>query len=219
MIRINVALEIKYRSSNIVLVRAALIAGVVAAVGYYCPIYFAELKDTEAQAIRASVEEKKAQLEKLKLDVKEVNNLQKRLGELKSRAARIRGLSAMRKQPVFFLDTLQQQHLERMWIANIAVADNAVTMKAYALDHAVIAEYVRRLKLLGMGADGADAGDLKDFVPPFMRAGGDLKTEVAQIETIAPIKLSDVKLIKSVSETQDNTLVQSFQLTFNTNLK
>jgi hypothetical protein len=81
----------------------------------------------------------------------------------------------------------------------------------------VIAEYARRLKVnIGSESEGV-AGDLKDFVPPFMQTES-IKKEVAQTESVQPIKISDVKLNKSTAGTKENVLVQSFDINFKANM-
>lgn len=218
MIRINVAAKIEYKSNQKELIRPLAVLAVFAACGWFGPAYYADLKNAEAQGIRSKIEEKTSQLEKLKVDMAEVRKLQARLGELKSRAAKIRSLSAGRKQPVFFLDTLQQQHLERMWLSEVTSDGTSVSLKGFALDHAVIAEYLRRLKLLGGGQYG-DASDLKEFVPPFLREEGTGREDATSAGAVAPLKLTDVKIVKSTSQTQEETLVQQFSITFNANVK
>jgi Tfp pilus assembly protein PilO len=218
VIRINVAPEIKYKSNSAELVRILAVVLVCCGIGYYVPVYYADLKNTEAQEIQARIEEKKGQLQKLKVDVEKVKSLQARLGELKSRADRIRSLSSGRKQPVLLLDTLQNQHLERMWFTGVGVNGNDVHLQGFALDHSIIAEYVRRLKInIGAQAEG-DAGDLKDFVPPFMQ-GDSVKDDVQRTESVMPIKISDVLLNKSTADTKENVLVQSFDIKFNANIR
>ena len=218
MIRINVAPEIKYRSESTELVKIIVPMILFASLGYYATIFYGDMKNAEAEDIRAKIEEKKVQLAKLKLDVDKVRALQARLAELRSRADRIRSLSAGRKQPVLLLDTLQGQHLERMWFSNLRVENESVTLDGYAFDHAVIAEYVRRLKLQ-VGDNGAGSADLKDFVPPFMQPQKSLQADVQQSQSVAPIKMTRVNLIKSTAETQDNVLVQTFRVTFRANTK
>lgn len=218
MIRINVASKIEYKSNQIEVLRPLVLLLVFCGLGYYLPIYYADLKNAEAEGIRAKINEKTSQLEKLKVDVEEVQKLQARLGELKTRAAKIRSLSAGRKQPVFFLDTLQQQHLERMWLSEVAYDGELVSVRGLALDHAVIAEYLRRLKLLGGGQDGSGS-DLKEFVPPFLREEPTAREEATGAAAVAPLRLSDVKIVKSTAQSQQETLIQQFSITLNANLK
>jgi hypothetical protein len=217
VIRINVALEFKYKSDSAVVLRIAAVVLVCCGIGYFSPSYYADMKMAEAAEIQARVEEKKGQLQKLKVDVEKVKSLQSRLAELKSRAERIRALSQGRKQPVLLLDTLQGQHLERMWFTGVSMKGKEIRLQGYALDHSVIAEYARRLKVnIGSESEGV-AGDLKDFVPPFMQTES-IKKEVAQTESVQPIKISDVKLNKSTAGTKENVLVQSFDINFKANM-
>jgi Tfp pilus assembly protein PilN len=220
MIRINVAPEIRYKSNSAELVRVALVVLVVCGIGYYIPIYYAGLREQETTELRTRIEEKQAQLGKLKVDVEKVKALQQRLGEVKSRAERIRSLSAGRKQPVLLLDTLQNQHLERMWFTSLSLKGDDVHVQGFALDHVVIAEYVRRLKVnVGGNAEG-EAGDLKDFVPPFMREGdAATKDAVGGSESVRPLKIGNVRLNGSKADTRENVLVQSFDVNFTTNAR
>jgi len=218
MIRINVATEIKYKSNSTELARIVSVVAVCCAIGYFAPSYYADIKNAEAQDIRARIEEKKSQLQKLKVDVDKVKALQSRLGELKSRAEKIRSLSRGRKQPVLLLDTLQGQHLERMWFTGVSLSGNDVRLNGFALDHSVIAEYVRRLKVsVGAQSDG-DAGDLKDFVPPFMQESG-VKEEISHTESVTPVRIIEVQLNKSTADTKENVLVQSFDVKFSANIR
>ena len=218
MIRINVAPEIALSYDPLALVKIAVPIVLLAALGFYATMYYSDMKTQEAEEIRAKLEEKKGQLAKLKLDVDKVKSLQARLQELKNRADRIRSLSAGRKQPVLLLDTLQAQHLERMWFGSLALDGEDATLEAFALDHAVIAEYVRRLKL-NLGEASSDSTALKDFVPPFMRQDTGVKAEVERTQSVSPLKLTNVTLIKSTAGTQDNVLVQTFKVTFKANTK
>jgi Tfp pilus assembly protein PilN len=220
MIRINVAPEIKYKSNSAELLRVALVVLVVCVIGYYVPTYYAGLKTAETSELSARIEEKKGQLEKLKVDVDKVKALQQRLGEVKSRAERIRSLSRGRKQPVLLLDTLQTQHLERMWFTSMSLEGNEARLQGFALDHVVIAEYVRRLKVNVGGNSEAEAGDLKEFVPPFMRDGeASAKDAVGDSESVMPIKVSDIRINGSKADKRENVLVQSFDVKFQTNMR
>lgn len=218
MIRINVALEIKHKSDSAILVGIAATVLFCCGIGYYAPSYYADMVTAEAQEKQTLIEEKKSQLQKLKVDVEKVKSLQERLAELKSRANRIRALSQGRKQPVLLLDVLQGQHLDRMWFTKLNMAGNNIRVQGYALDHAVIAEYVRRLKMNVNGQSEGDVNDLKDFIPHFMQ-GESISEEIARTESVFPITISDVKLSKSTADTKESVLVQSFDINFTANMR
>jgi Tfp pilus assembly protein PilN len=218
MIRINVASEIKYESNSAQLIPVLVVLMIACTIAYYIPVYYADLKTAQAEEIQTRITEKNEQLMKLKVDFDKVKALAVHLAELTNRADRIRSLSRGRKQPVLLLDTLQAQHLERMWFTFVGVKENEIQLNGFALDHSIIAEYAGRLKLTIGEQSNGPMGDLKDFVPPFMKDARP-KTEMALAESVTPVIISNVQLNKSLADTKENVLVQSFDIKFTANLK
>ena len=217
MIRINVAPETVIQASSAAILRSLFIAVVCLVVCYYLPQYYAETVSTGAAEFQQKTTDKKNQLARLKLDVSKAKSLQEKLAELKARASQIRALSNGRKQPVFILDKLQQNHLERMWFEGLKMQKGRVSISGIALDHTIISEYVRRLK--NMDADDElELSNIREFVPPFMKEKSDKIETVDEVRNVMPLRLTAVHLKKSTAEVVDGVTLQKFEAEFETGL-
>ncbi len=216
MIRINVApeIEIQYNRSDIL--KPILVLFVFVGLGYYIPIYLSEGLAAKALEFNAMTSEKKEKLKQLRLDVDKIRVLKQKQVDLESRGRQVRDLSEGRKQPIYFLDKLQQEHHERLWLEALSMENKKVTMIGWALDHNIISEYMRRLKSY-VGTDSGDAVDLKSFTPEFNAVPTvPVKTKI-EISSIFPLAIKNVTLKNSKTEALESVELQKFTIEFEPN--
>ncbi|MEY4065070.1 MAG: hypothetical protein RIR26_1278, partial [Pseudomonadota bacterium] len=97
---------------------------------------------------------------------------------------------------VIFLDNLQMKHPERMWFTKIAVTGNGknISLSGFALDHTVVADYIKRIKEIGK-IDNSEVAELKNYIPAQLLSSGigmgsvDSSTAKSDSQTLSQVVL------------------------------
>jgi hypothetical protein len=200
MIRINLAPEYVPESNPAAFYAGMVLFLICAGAAYYAPIYYSEKIASESADIRAKTEEKKNQLNKLKLDIERINSLKTKLEDVKNRAQRIRVLGADRKQPVLFLDKIQTLHMDKLWLTSLELKSGTkldsypnetapvgaeAIVKGVTYDHGLVSEYAKRVKIEFQTAGVESGNGYKDYVPPFLENNDDSEEGDLDNETVA----------------------------------
>lgn len=214
MIRINLAPQIDQSSGrNQVLIHVALVAA-LCAMSYYGTELYSERYTEETEKTENKIAELRQTKASLKKDLERAQDIRRKTEQIKIRTARVRQLGEGRKLSVVLLDSLQSKHPERMWFSKIAYSTKtkSLTLAGYALDHTVIADYMKRLKEIGK-IDAGDLAELKDYIPPQL-----LNTEIKQ-STAAVLPRADVQSLDQVtlkqlisSEELQGVTLQKFEI-------
>jgi Tfp pilus assembly protein PilN len=167
MIRINLAPRVDQSTGKTALIRDIIIV-VLCAVGvhYYIEDY-AKQYDQQIEDVQKKITEYKSSKENLKKEIEKSKEIKSKAEQIKVRSNRVRQLGEGRKLSVVLLDSLQSKHPERMWFTKISYTTKTQTLQlnGFALDHTVIADYMKRLKEIGK-IDGGEYAELKEFIPP-----------------------------------------------------
>lgn len=196
MIRINLAPQVDQTGSRNVILRDFLIVLGFCVLAYYGTQEYAKTFDHKIEQLDADISELTRQKSSMQKDIEKATEIRKRSEQIKSRTTRIRQLSEGRKTAIILMDSLQSKHPERMWFSEIkySASTNTLKLTGFALDHTVIADYMKRLKEIG-NIDPADREDLKNFIPPQlvqMKTGATPKLEKQPIQTLEDITLTDL---------------------------
>ena len=148
MIRINLAPEINEKNYQHSATRDALMVGILCVAIYFGIEHHGTQFDTNLAEIETKISEQKNVQEIMKKDFEKTKEIREKAEAIKQRGDRIRSLGEGRKLSIILLDNLQMKHPERMWFNRIAFtnATNTLELSGYALDHSVIADYLKRLK-------------------------------------------------------------------------
>ena len=225
MIRINLSLEVKSQSAASKALIALLILAVFAGAAFLIPEYYAGLVEEEAEEIRLKTSQVRAKIKELRISFDEIKKLEQEKRAADRRMRRVRQLNSSRKQPVYFLDSLQQQHLEGlMWLIELDlshdqnVSKSHVKVKGFATDHSIVSEYVRRLKNIN-GENTITDQVVEEYTPEFIDKveKTDIETEIAQVKQIKPLKIENVDLKYSQTEEVENVRLRTFSLEMDVN--
>jgi hypothetical protein len=215
MIRINLIPEpVPATNSRIVLTELAVLAAAIA-IGYYAPNFYASSIQDDASAIAQETQQKRDSIANLKRQGDEINQFKATISDLKSRSDRIRNLTEGRKQPVYLLDKLQQQHPDSLWLKSIKLDSGQLQINGYTTDTELISDYAARIKSINENAQ-ASTIDLENFVPPFAKylKHGPEDAEQTTVETKAtlPLNLSNLMIKKFSLSTVGITPAYEFEL-------
>jgi Tfp pilus assembly protein PilN len=220
IIKINVVPEYKDEANPKDLIPVVLSVAVVSVGAYYLPTLYADTITAEAREIESKTAQKREELSKLQVDLNRAKVLQAALNDIKSRQTVVKSLTQGRKQPIAILEYLQDIHLDRMWLSELSFTSNVVNTKGWAADHAVIAEYVRRIKVTN-GKNADEAIDAKEFTPVFDDPSTEKKEKKELgLSSTAPVIFSNVNLKDSIYQ-EDQTRkmpIQQFEIEFNANI-
>ena len=217
MIRINLAPETQSNSLEGTFLRDALVLTTLCAGVFFGTEYYAKDYDTQIEQIEARIAEKQKAKEGLKKDIERAKEIKLKTEQIGARSEEIRKLGEGRKLSIVLLDNLQIKHPERMWFSKIELTRGrenaqALVMTGYALDHTVIADYMKRLKEIGK-MDSSDASELKEFIPPQL-INSELKQETTTLESKPDVRKIDQVMLKSlVSEEKQGVTLQKFEIT------
>lgn len=214
MIRINLAPQVDQSVGRNHLALHAMIVALFCVSAYFGIEFHSNSLDTRAQEIDDKIAELQNSKNSLKKEIERAKEIRSKTEQIKTRAARVRQLGEGRKIAIVLLDSLQSKHPERMWFTKISYSlkNKSLVLNGYALDHTVIADYMKRLKEIGK-IDATDASEMKDFIPPQL-----LNSDLKQSSVTVPVrtevqKLDQVTLKQLVSseEVQGVTL-QKFEI-------
>ncbi|MEY3900912.1 MAG: hypothetical protein RL189_218 [Pseudomonadota bacterium] len=214
MIRINLAPQVDQSVGRNSLALHAGIVIVLCFAAYFGIEYHSHSLDAQAQEIDDKIAELQNTKSSLNKEIERSKEIRAKTEQIRSRAARVRQLGEGRKIAILLLDSLQSKHPERMWFTKISYSmkNKSLVLNGYALDHTVIADYMKRLKEIGR-IDATDASEMKDFIPPQL-----LNSDLKQSSVTVPVrsetqKLDQVTLKQLVSseELQGDTL-QKFEI-------
>lgn len=215
MIRINLAPEISEKNYQNSATRDALLIGVLCVAIYFGIEHHGSQFDTNLAQLETKLSEQKNTQEGMKNDFEKTKEIRAKAEVIKQRGDSIRRLGEGRKLSIILLDNLQMKHPERMWFNRIAFtnATNTLELSGYALDHSVIADYLKRLKEIGK-IDASNASELKEFVPPQL-----LNSSLAAKDAIANEIKNEMRALEQVtlkslqSEDVQGVTLQKFEIT------
>jgi Tfp pilus assembly protein PilN len=167
MIRINLAPRVDQSTGKTALIRDVVIV-LICAVGIHLYIEdYSKSYETRTTEVEKKIAEQKTAKENLKKEIDKAKEIKSKAEQIKIRSSRVRQLGEGRKLSVVLLDSLQSKHPERMWFTKISYTTKTQTLQlnGFALDHTVIADYMKRLKEIGK-IDAGEYSELKDFIPP-----------------------------------------------------
>ncbi len=215
MIRINLAPETNDKNYQNSATRDALLVGILCVSIYFGIEHYGSQFDTNLTEIETKISEQKNVQEVMKKDFEKTKEIREKAEAIKQRGDKIRSLGEGRKLSIVLLDNLQMKHPERMWFNRIAFtnATNTLELSGYALDHSVIADYLKRLKEIGK-IDASDVSELREFVPPQL-----LNSSLTAKDTIANETKNEIKSLEQVtlkslqSEDVQGVTLQKFEIT------
>ncbi len=225
MIRINLSPEaISNFDPRHVAAEIALGAAVVA-VFFFAPGLYAASLTEESDLLRQETAQKQVALGQLKADNMKINEFKLAISDLKARTNKIKNLNRGRKQPVFALDQLQQQHPDQLWLESIKLAEKKIEINGVSAEPELIADYVARIRALNNSGTEAQT-DIESFVPPFndfLPQIDEIEAEEAAVkelnkETVLPLSFSDITIVSSDLDTVGGSDVYRFLIEFGVNL-
>ena len=151
MIRINLAPRVDQSTGKTALIRDVVIV-LICAVGIHLYIEdYSKSYETRTTEVEKKIAEQKTAKENLKKEIEKAKEIKSKAEQIKIRSSRVRQLGEGRKLSVVLLDSLQSKHPERMWFTKISYTTKTQTLQlnGFALDHTVIADYMKRLKEIG----------------------------------------------------------------------
>ena len=216
MIRINLIPEhVPATSPKTFITETATIAAILAA-AYYAPSVYASKLRSEADAISQETAQKQAAVQSLKVEGQTITTFKQTISDLKGRSSRIKNLTIGRKQPVFILDSLQQQHPERLWLDKISLESGQMKITGYSSEPELISEYATRIRSLNDASKKPEV-DIETFIPPFHKylkgQTEDKKADEAQKpDSIVPLVFNDIAINKSELAQVNNNDVYQFEI-------
>ncbi|MEY2987767.1 MAG: hypothetical protein RJB13_1288 [Pseudomonadota bacterium] len=214
MIRINLAQETAADSVNNSLARDFLIVAALCAVIYLGVEKYSVDIDEKIAIIDSKIEQQNSIREELKKEIAKSAEINEKVEIAKSRGEQLKQLGQGRKSSVIILDHLQIKHPERMWFDRIKFSNSTkqLELSGFALDHAVIADYMKRLKDTGQ-VDVSDIEDLRDFIPKQLQTFSALENESNENKEKNQIKSFEVVDLKSLkSALVDGVTLQRFEI-------
>jgi Tfp pilus assembly protein PilN len=216
MIRINLIPEhVPSTSPKTFITETATIAAILAA-AYHAPSLYAGKLRTEADAITQETSQKQAAVQSLKVEGQTISTFKQTISDMKGRSTRIKNLTIGRKQPVYILDSLQQQHPERLWLDRISLEAGQMKITGYSSEPELISEYATRIRSLNDASKKPDV-DIETFIPPFHKylkgQTEEKKAEEAQKpDSIVPLVFNDIAIKKSELAQVNNNDVYQFEI-------
>jgi Tfp pilus assembly protein PilN len=215
MIRINLAPQIDNQSSRSTFYRDVLILLSLCVFVHYGTDYFAQTNyEPEQAGLESKITELKNEKESVKKEIERAKELQKKYETAKNRSERIKQLGEERKSAVMLLDHLQIRHPERMWFTKLSYSSKtqSVQLHGYALDHTVIADYIKRLKEIGK-IDSSDSQELREFVPQQLLASEPKMLSTTRQIKSEPQSLEQISLKQLISSEEfQGVTLQKFEI-------
>lgn len=214
MIRINLAPQVDQSvGRNSLALHASIV--ILLCFGAYLGIeYHSNSLDARAQEIDDKIAELQSAKSSLNKEIERTKEIRARTEQIKTRSARVRQLGEGRKIAIILLDSLQSKHPERMWFTKISYSlkNKSLVLNGYALDHTVIADYMKRLKEIGK-IDTTDASEMKDFIPPQL-LNSDLKQSSVTVPVRSEVQKLDQVTLKQLvsSEELQGVTLQKFEI-------
>ncbi|MBM3382461.1 MAG: PilN domain-containing protein [Betaproteobacteria bacterium] len=215
MIRINLAPDVAEQTHRSVLGRDALITAVLCFAVFLAVEHYALKFDDKVIAVDMKLEEQKSMRARMQKNFEKAKQTQDRVEGIRSKGRKVLALGEGRKIPIVLLDNLQMRHPERMWFNKLtySTVTGVVTLTGYALDHSVIADYLRRLKEMEK-IDSSAIGELREFVPQQL-----LNSSLAVTASSPEASKNEIKALESVtltslkSEEVQGVTLQKFEIT------
>lgn len=222
MIRINLIPEhVPATSTKTFVTEIATIAAILLA-AKYAPSIYAQKLQAEAESMNQETAQKQAGVQSLKVESQTITTFKKTISDLKGRSTRIKNLTTGRKQPVYLLDNLQQQHPERLWLERISLASGQMKITGYSEEPELISEYATRIRSLNDSAKKPEF-DIETFIPPFekyFKKESEQKTEaeIPKPDSIVPLLFSGIAIKKSELARVGNNDVYQFEIQTQVNM-
>ena len=215
MIRINLAPEVAEQHHRSVLGRDAILVVGLCAAAFLAVENYAVKYDEKLFAIEVKLEEQRNTRISMEKNIEKAKQTREKANGIKNKGRKVLALGEGRKIPVVLLDNLQMRHAERMWFSKLSYSTftGVLTLSGYALDHSVIADYLKRLKEMEK-IDSSAIGELREFIPPQLLNSG----LTANPESVEQNK-NEIKSLESViltslrSEEVQGVTLQKFEIT------
>lgn len=215
MIKINLIPEKTEKSYYNSAIRDFIIVGSICYLIFYGIENYTHVYDEEIASLESKITSENAALKRMKQEFEKSKEKRERADEYRKRGNNIKRLGEGRKSPVMMIDNLQRKHPERMWFQSLSfkTSTNTIALEGYALDHTVIAEYLKKLKELG-SLDSSDSTELKNFIPQqllnsgFALKSGNENSEKNDIKTLEEVTLHSLQ-----SEEKDGVTLHKFKIT------
>jgi hypothetical protein len=214
MIRINLAQETATDSVNNSLARDFLITTAICGLVYLAVEHYAEQIDNKIADVDSRIAQQASIREDLKKEIEKSKTIEEKVEAARSRGKKLKQLGQGRKSSVIILDHLQIKHPERMWFDKIKFSNTngQLELSGFALDHAVIADYMKRLKETGQ-VDVSDISELRDFIPKQLQKFSSLENENQSRPEKEEIKSFEMVNLRSLkSELKDGVTLQRFEI-------
>ena len=109
--------------------------------------YYNVSLNNKISAYNVKIENINNEIAKYNKIVKEVKDIERRLGILNTKTSVIKNLELNRKEPVRLLDTMTFMVIpKRMWFTSLYAKKEIVTIKGFALDNKTVADFMTRLE-------------------------------------------------------------------------
>lgn len=214
MIRINLVSYSTNHSVNNAFARDFFLTFIFCVLIYFSVEHYASTIDQKISDTESRIEQQKKIRLELEKEIEKSKEIMEKVTAAKSRGKQLKQLGQGRKSSVIILDHLQIKHPERMWFDKISfsAASRQLELTGFALDHAVIADYMKRLKETGQ-ADDSDVSELRDFIPKQLQKFSTLESDSERQVEKEQIKSFDIVNLKSLkSELVEGVTLQRFEI-------
>lgn len=214
MIRINLAQEATTNSATSSLARDFLIISACCAVIYLGIDQHTLNIDDDIGNVESKIQQQNSIRDELKREIEKSQEILQKVSTAQQRGKQLKQLGLGRKSSVIILDHLQIKHPERMWFDKVKFtnASKQLELTGFALDHAVIADYMKRLKETGQ-SDVSDISELRDFIPKQLQKFSSIENDDKESKEKQEVKSFEVVNLRSLkSELVDGVTLQRFEI-------
>ena len=98
--------------------------------------------------LEAEIEVKKRDLATYQKTIREIQQIKKRLRDLRNKTRIINRLNVNRERPLSFLDSINDLIIEkRMWLTSLHLKGRKISIRGIALDNKTVADFMTRLEV------------------------------------------------------------------------
>ena len=110
-------------------------------------VYYNGSLNDKLTTLETEIQVKKKELATYQKAIQEIQQIKKRLGDLQNKTRIINQLNLNRELPLSFLDSINDLIVEkRMWITNLRLSGQKISIKGIALDNKTVADFMTRLE-------------------------------------------------------------------------
>jgi len=109
--------------------------------------YYNGTLNRKISSLETAVQAKRAELATYQKTIQEIQQIKKRLTDLENKTRIINQFNVNREWPLNFLDSINGLVIEkRMWLTNLRLTGNNISIKGIALDNKTVADFMTRLE-------------------------------------------------------------------------